>query len=170
MNIAADLIARKMSLQLMNNGIVYNIFCPLEKIVTLMIYYLSSNRPRFKQLNLLGILLVIIISAIGFLGKLSPQEFHTEVYVISGFIISIFSYLHLRRIIRGKAKQSRVIFFFGIANLVYYTLMVSSVSALPVAMGISTDFAKTLFIGNAIAYVMWSILILIGIVWSRTKK
>ncbi len=169
LNIITDLIAIYLADTLkQDNGIIYNIFCPTEKIITLLIYYLNAFQLSNKRLNILGVLFVCLFSLYGFIAN-PATHFHTEVYILSGFIVSILSYLQLRQIIQEKAKQSTAIFFFAIANLVYYTLMVSSVSASPFAYELSEDFGKAVMIGNQVAYSLWSILILIGLLWNRTK-
>ncbi len=152
-----------------NGGDVYNLFCPTEKIIIMVIYYLNSKITSVKQFNILGIIAFILISIGGYYFETVSGYIHIEVLVISGIITVGLSYLHLRQIVLDKAFSSTPIFFFGMANLIYYTLMVSSMSAIPVAYNISKPFAIQISIGNDIAYVLWSLTTLIGIIWNRTK-
>jgi hypothetical protein len=62
-----------------------------------------------------------------------------------------------------------VIFWFSFANVIYYTLMTSTISSLPLAIEVSDSFARSIKAINDIGYILWSILISIGILWNRTR-
>lgn len=169
MSIAADLFANYIALKGKYNGDVYNIICPIEKITIVVCYHLNSYKSQFRLLYVTGIITFILLSICGYSLNDHPGYIHTEVYVISGFIVAVLSYLQLRNILLEKAKDSIPIFWFSMANLVYYTLMISVISARPVALSISWDFNTQINIVNDIAYSLWSPIILIGIIWNRTK-
>jgi hypothetical protein len=168
LNGSADIIGRMVSRMYEQNGIVYNVITPLEKAITFGIYLLNTRSKRGKMLNAAGMALTLAISIAGFV-ILDPMPFHSEVYIGSAFILAVGSYYHLREMATDKAMASGTLFAFALANLVYYTLMVSSVSALPLALEISNSFASQIFMGNDLAYSLWSIIIFIGIAWNKTR-
>ncbi len=170
LNISADILANYIEMKGMYNGDVYNIICPIEKIITIGVYYFNTKKGSIKDLYGLGVIAITSLSIGGYLVNPISGSFHTAVYLISGFIMAVLSYLHLRQLVLDKAKPSTPIFWFGMANLIYYTLMTSSVSAFPVAQTISDEFARQIGTGNQIAYVLWSLTTLIGIIWNRTKN
>jgi len=169
LNILADLLANYLGLKKIFNGDVYNLLGPVEKIITLSVYLVNSKINRTKIYYLSGIIAMILLTTAGYISNSKPGHLHEQVYVISGFIFAILSYLQLRNILLEKAKDSIPIFWFSMANLVYYTLMISVISARPVALSISWDFNTQINIVNDIAYSLWSPIILIGIIWNRTK-
>lgn len=79
------------------------------------------------------------------------------------------SYLMLRDEIFKPRAFNHLFIWFILANLVYYTLMVSSMSSIPFAGQISVDLAASLKIINDVAYIFWSLLIAFGIIWSSKQ-
>lgn len=168
LNLIADIVGPHLEKDA--NGYLYNIITPIEKIITLILYAAVSTTRKHKIFNLTGIVVIIVLSILGYFVRFSAETFHFEVYVVSGFVISILSYLFLRKLALRKEQFSTVILLFGMANLVYYTVMVSAVSAMPIARKHSSVFASDLFTINDIAYSLWSLTILTGILWKRVTK
>lgn len=152
------------------SGHVYNLLSPFEKILTVVVYMQSSNGRRFIPLSKVGMGAIVLLSILGYLLGGVENKFHMEVYILTGFIIAILSYAFLRHLTLRKREFSIVIFCFGLANLVYYTLMISSMSAIPAALLISNEFAYKVLLGNDIAFTLWSLIILTGILWKRIKN
>lgn len=170
LNIMADLISIYQGSQGVESGHVYNILSPIEKIITVVVYMHASSGRKFTLLNTIAMVGVVLLSILGYVLKGLENTFHMEVYILSGFFIAILSYVFLRRLTLMKREFSIVIFCFGLANLVYYTLMISSMSAIPAALLISNDFAYKVLLGNDIAFTLWSLIILTGILWKRIKN
>jgi hypothetical protein len=85
-------------------------------------------------------------------------------------IVAILSYIHLRNMILEKTGDSIIIAAFSLANFIYLTLMISSISAIELAYRIDPEFGKLIyFLGNGIGYILWSIILIIGILWKKHK-
>lgn len=165
----ADVIASIVGARGIPNGDIYNVSAPVSKLVTLGIYIATLQTKTMRKYFILGMLPIIALSAWGYIRPGNPGDFHYDVYIISGFVISILSYLYMRQFILHRSNPFTTLFWFSFANLIYYTLMVSSMSASYAVMPFSQDFAKKLLLGNDIAYSLWSCLITFGIIWNKKK-
>lgn len=168
MNASADITGNLASELDNGNGIVYNILAPLEKVITFAVYGLNTITRKGRMINLIGIALVLLLSLFGF-GLYPAFDFHFGIYIAAGLILAVASYFHLREMVNDRARFSGVVFAFSLANLIYYTLMVSALSAIPLALTISNDFAAQIYTGNDLAYSLWSLIILIGIAWTKIR-
>jgi hypothetical protein len=151
------------------NAFVYNIMTVAEQALILIIYYLSRGNKTRRFSYLAGALLIVLL---GFSNKLLPNPpggFNIETFIFSGILVAIFSYLELRRSVLDL-KIDSIIIWFASANMIYYTLMVSSMSAQPLAQRISMKLAENLKYINDVAYMIWAILIAIGLIWSRKSN
>lgn len=169
LNVVAEITAAYFAASQITNGFIFNTVAPVERILTLMLYAHNYKSKNGKLLSYLGMSLVILIAFAGVFHYPSFQEFHYGTYVISGLVIAVLSYLHLRAMALEKADQSLLIFVFSLANLVYFTLMISSMSAFRLANQISDEFGSEILLINQIAYALWSIILIIGIIW-KTKR
>lgn len=169
-NLITEIIGAYLAISYTVNGFIYNVSAPITRILTLMLYAHNYNNTSGKVLTNTGIGVVILISIIGALHYPTFQEFHYGAYVISGLVIAALSYLHLRAIALDKAGQSLLIFVFSLANLVYFTLMASSMSAYGLANQISNDFGRTILFLNQLAYGLWSVILITGILWKKKQK
>lgn len=159
---------------IMHNGvesnIFYNILNPVERVVTLYIYAKNVNDNLNKRKYFLGSAVVLVTYLAGYYNYDTMSTLHDFPNIITGLIVSMLSYFQLRSISIGKAGQSRVLFFFGLANLIYYTLMISAMSAFPLALKIGYDFASDIIIVNLVGYTLWSVILIIGILWKKKQK
>jgi len=153
-----------------DSHVIYNILLPAERVIILLIYAANELRRDQKQIHYLGIVLVLVITISGAAYYGSVVELHNISNVLSGLVLAALSYLQLRSIAQSTAGQSRVLFYFGLANLVYCTLMVSAMSAFPLAMQIDPNFASNIISINLLAYTLWSIILIIGILWKKKQK
>lgn len=169
LNILADLLAQYLATRGIYNGDVYNLICPLEKVIILAVYYQNTFKNRIRKYYIIGVIAIIFLSSLGYIFNKNSGSVHIEVYLISGFVIAILSYLQLRQMALENARASTPIFWFGMANLIYYTFMISSISASPLALTISEEFARQILLGNDIGYISWSIITTTGIAWKQTK-
>jgi hypothetical protein len=152
------------------SGIIYNILAPVQRILTLMLYSSNTNVKEEQYLNYGGIVALILVSLGGHFYYQDFNEFHRLPYVILGLIVAILSYIHLRNMILEKTAASIVIAAFSLANFIYLTFMISSVSAVELAYNIDHEFGKLIyFLGNEIGYALWSIILIIGILWKKQK-
>jgi hypothetical protein len=152
------------------SGIIYNILAPVQRILTLMLYISNTNVKEEQYLNYGGIVVLILVSLGGHFYYQDFNDFHQVPFVILGLIVAILSYIHLRNMILEKTAASIVIAAFSLANFIYLTLMISSVSAVELAYNIDHEFGKLIyFLGNGIGYVLWSIILIIGILWKKQK-
>lgn len=172
LNFTADLLAL-VSPQIFEkeySGIIYNILAPVQRILTLMLYISNTNVKEEQYLNYGGIVALILVSLGGHFYYQYFSDFQRVPYVILGLIVAILSYIHLRNMILEKTAASIVIAAFSLANFIYLTLMISSVSAVELAYNIDHEFGKLIyFLGNGIGYVLWSIILIIGILWKKQK-
>jgi hypothetical protein len=168
MNVLADGTSLLLSIHMDQTHFIYNILLPIERILTLSIYARHSTRSLEKKLHWIAMGLVIVLYGFGY-WYYKFNDLHYASAITTGLILALLSYIHLKAFALDKTKGSVLIAFFALANLVYFTLMVSSISALQVALDISMDFAKTIGMGNLLAYSLWSVILIIGILWKRQE-
>lgn len=170
LNFVADLIVpyTRYSLETESSGIVYNSLGIVQKTLTLMLYSFNTHVKEERYLNYVGIA-VLIVASIG--AQFYYQDFtsfYRIPYIILGLIVAICSYIHLRNMILEKTKPSLVIGAFSLANFIYLTAMISSVSAVGLAYNIDEDFGRLIyFLGNGVGYMLWSVILIIGILWKK---
>jgi hypothetical protein len=169
LNAAADLLANYIGMKFIYNGDVYNTVAPAEKLITLGIYIATAHTRTLNKYFFVGMALVAGLSIWGYVKQTVPGFFHSDVFVISGFIMAILSYIYMRQIIFNQAQPFTPLFWFSFANMIYYTMMVASISAMPVALLISNEFAMQIHFGNDLAYIFWSTFITFGILWNQKK-
>ena len=120
-------------------------------------------------MHFFGIIPIWCISFYGIYYYPTLSEFHDVSNVFTGLVLAALSYLHLRSISLNTAGQSLLIFYFGLANLIYLTLMISAMSALPLALKVDNTFATKIYSINLVGYALWSIILIIGILWKKQK-
>jgi hypothetical protein len=169
LNAAADLLAGYLGIQKIFNGDVYNTIAPTEKLITLAIYISTVRTKALNKYFIIGIVMVILLSIWGYARQTVSGMFHHDVFIISGFVLAILSYAYMRDLMLNQARPFTPLFWFSFANMIYYTMMVASISAMPVALRISYDFAAQIHLGNDLAYILWSTFITFGIVWNQKK-
>lgn len=172
LNGCADIMA-SVGLQLFEkeySGIIYNILAPVQRILTLMLYSSNTHVKEEQYLNYGGIAVLIMVSIGGHFYYQDFNDFHQVPYIVLGLIVAILSYIHLRNMILEKTGDSIIIAAFSLANFIYLTLMISSISAIELAYRIDPEFGKLIyFLGNGIGYILWSIILIIGILWKKHK-
>jgi hypothetical protein len=94
-------------------------------------------------------------------------QLHFVSNTITALILAALSYLHLRTISAGEDENTRSVTIFTIATFIYSSITVSAMSALPLALQIDNSFATDLFDINLIAYALWSIILIIAILWNK---
>lgn len=169
MNIITDISSYYLIHNERHTHIFYNILIPIERILTLIIYLRNTANEPKKMLYYLGMAIVSCIYIISYFTSENLMELFYVANIATGLILACLSYIQLRAILTGRANDSRVLIYFGLANLIYFTLMISAMSALPLALKIGNDFAGSLYNINIIGYTLWSILLIIGILWKKQK-
>jgi hypothetical protein len=162
-DVAADIISKRSG----NTHILYNFLLPVERMLTLVVYYKSESFIEKKRLQLSGVLIILIVFVIGYFRADSLRQLHSYSNIISAILTAILSYVHLRSIMLNQAGQSKVVFFFALANVLYFTLMPSAMSAFPLAFQISNSLAASMLHINLVAYTVWAILLIIGLPWKK---
>lgn len=170
MNVSADVTADIMDNIYTKTGIVYNILTPMEKVLTMGIYVLNTKTTRSRWIYAVIAVITLIISTIGFLAYKSVMDLHVITIIASSIFVAAASYYQLRELAMDRASFSAVMVGFSLANLIYYTVMISSISSLPLAIEISNDFAKIIGTVNLIGYAMWSLIIFTGIIWKKNSS
>lgn len=82
--------------------------------------------------------------------------------VVSYFVLR--SYL-LAQELKGPATMS-----FVVANMVYFALAVSAFLGSGVGLRFKTDLASKFLIINTVGYVLWGIIITLGLIYTWIKK
>jgi hypothetical protein len=169
LNVLADLVAEVLNSAGHTTHVVYNLMMPVERVLTLLIYAIQAETIWAKRSYYvaIGLVATAAIASAAYYGGI--QELHYFSNVISGIVVAVFSYTYLRAMVLGQTYHSRVLFYFGMANLIYYTLMVSAMSALPLAMRISYPFAGAILNINLVGYTFWSITLILGISWKKQR-
>lgn len=169
LNIITDISSFFLALTNTRTHIFYNILIPIERILTLIIYLRNVNNEPGKKLYYIAVAAVFGIYIISYFNNGNLTELHNVSNITTGLILASLSYIQLRSILMGGAGDSSVLIYFGLANLIYYTLMISAMSALPLALQISQDFASDIYDINIVGYTLWSIILIIGILWKKQK-
>ncbi len=169
LNIISDVIAAKLGSQRIKTGIIYNTLAPIERILTLYIYARCSIITKNKNLNFIGIIFIIMASITSQFMAPNYIDFQAVPFVLSGLVVALLSYFHLRNMVLDKAKSSKLVLIFTIANLMYYTLMASAMSAFTTSLKISDEFANSVYAINLTAYSLWSIMLILGLLWSKNR-
>lgn len=150
--------------------VVYNVFLPVERSIILLIYAANVHGRDQKRVYQIGAAAVWLTYAASTSVHRGITEFHYVSNIITGLVLAALSYIHLRSVSLNTAGQSLPLLYFGSANLIYFTLMISAMSALPLAQRIDNDFAGSIYDTNLVAYALRSILIIIGILWKKRKN
>ncbi|KAB2816486.1 hypothetical protein [Phaeocystidibacter marisrubri] len=167
-NIGVDLAGNTLSKFDIESQQIYNVTTVLEQVLTLWVYWIYSRYSAMKKV-LIALVFTLPILALAQSAFRSFQPvFNMETFVLSGIIVAVCSYFVLRNEVLNQQQHNKLIFF-AMANLLYYTLMVSSMSALPLAYSISKDFGVKIKYLNDGAYALWSITLLIGLLWHPKK-
>ena len=169
-NVLADLIASYLADHYGSNGIVYNILTPLEKLLTLGIYYIYAPNRIFKKAIIGVSILILLISLIAFYFSSSSRVFHIQPFLWTGLILAILSYMLIRKYLTSKKDFNLLAVWFAFANLLYYSMVVSSLGAQSIAVSFSLELARLLGYGNDIAYSLWSLILLISVLWIKKLK
>lgn len=168
-NFIVDLTGHIFSHFNISNHFLYNVLIPVERSLSLFIYARNEKAKEKLITYEVGIAVILAITIIGFAMHGGSSDLHFISNILSGLLLALFSYLHLRSIALDSAKQSLITFFFTLANLVYFTLMVSAMSAFPLALQIGNEFGRDIYNINLFAYALWSIILITGILWKKPK-
>ena len=170
-NVAVDVTATYLIKQKkLETSQLYNIFTVIEHIIILLIY--STQYKKNRKIFILGFVIVLIGFAIFNQQNIQQSiDFNTYTFIPTALLISILSYLLVRKmIIEGDTLYPSMLFWFAAANFVYFTIAVPILSAIPFAWKISISVAKSLAYVNYTAYALWAILIAIGFLCQKKKS
>lgn len=170
LNVIADFLSNYIGLRGDPSVDVYNVMNPIEHSLTLIIYRAFTKHKKTRSLHLTFAYLILILASVDFAWITKTGQFHYASFLFSGIVVAIFSFLFMRSWIIESGSFKTFIPWFGIANLLYYTLMVASLSALPKAMDISDQLAKAVLWVNYGAYMLWSIILTIGLTRASVKR
>ena len=168
LNVLIDAYARYIGSQGIHNGICYNVLVPLEILIMIYIYNITSKNHAYKILTygLSGVLLVFAVVVAMFLQE--RDKLHTYTIAFGGIMVGALSYLRLRKIIINDINLTdNILFWFCAANFIYYIIFIPVLSVLPIANDISNELARSIKKVNNYAYALWSTLITIGFICSR---
>lgn len=169
LNITCDLIGFFFGKSIDITSTVYNLLLPTERIISLLIYACALYKNVFKSIYGVGIGLIVLTRIVSTLFEAPLTEFQFIANTIEGLTVAILSYIFIRSSLTRKAEFSINLFAFGIANLLYLTLMASAMSAVKPAISIDPANATALFGINTLAYIFWSIILIIAILWKKQK-
>lgn len=171
LNLVADLYTTYLSYHSVNTLFYNSLHTGVEQLFILWIYYSTKIYNKQKRLLLYTIIIGGLLAIYNIFFWQGPKQFTTYTFIPFGLLIAFLSYINIRYfIISNIAVLSNIIFWFSIANFVYFIVIVPIMSFLPLAIEISLDLAKTLkMYTNNIAYGVWSVLIAIGFICQRKK-
>lgn len=170
LNVVIDFYARYLGSQGIYNGFCYNILIPLEILIMVYIYNITSESFAYKALTfvLSGLLLGFAVIVAVFLQE--SDKLHTYTIALGGIMVGTLSYLRLRKIIINDSHlMDNILFWFCAANFIYYIIFIPVLSVLPIANDISNELARSIKKVNNYAYALWSTLITIGFICSKKK-
>ncbi len=168
-NIFIDAVGYFMILIERDTHTIYNVLLPLERSLTLLIYSFNEQGKLRVRMHQFGIVCVLLSFGAGMVYHPHLTEFNSLGNVLSGLVLAALSYIHLRSISLNTAGQSPTLFYFGLANLIYFTLMISAMSALPLAQKIDQVFASKIYAINLVSYALWALILIIGILWKKQR-
>ncbi len=167
MNIVADTSAYFLMYCEMESKYMYNILLPLERVVSLLIYAKNENIKKKRIIYGLGMVLILVVYCVGYIRNDIASNLHYVSNTITALIVAALSYLHLRFISKVEDQNTRLVTLFTFATFIYSAITVSAMSALPLALQIDNSFAAALYNINLIAYGLWSIILIIAILWNK---
>ncbi len=163
-----ELAANWMNNRFNDNNLAYNLTTPIKHLFTLFIYIKLTDNKRLKFLSYFFIS-VIIVLVINIFTKTDYREFNTSTYLISGILLTLMSYLLLRKLIQHESNLFNTTSAFVCANLLYYPLMIASIGSQPLASKVSNELASSILHINYVAYIIWSIIITTGLSWNLKR-
>jgi len=165
-NVLADRIASiNLNSDYNLSGIIYNQLAPFQRAVTLLIYYAYLKSVKIKKLNLIGLVAVLCIHAAGWAIYGDVSVFHRDIFIYSGLIVAVLSYLTLQEIILNQNEISTVIIAFCMGSFAYLTLMASAHSAVELIYEQDKSMGELVYLGNDIGYAIWSLSLITAILW-----
>lgn len=168
LNLIADVWAAFLWLDYQTTVHVYNLFNPIEQLITVATYGLYA-KPKVNKVYVASAVVILSFHLFDAFWLSPKDSFHFPAFIFSGILIAILSYFSLKQCLREKEEFRSLFFWFSLANLFYYTLMVSAMSALPLAQKISYEFAAIILQLNYICYACWALTLTFGMIWNRLK-
>lgn len=161
-NFFVDLYATYLTNQKIHTASLYNINLLVQHLLTLYIY---SRGTTGKLIIYLTGFIILVGSFIN-MSLFQKYSFNSYSIIPSLTLVAIFSYFILRKQITSeKSPHLSLFFWFALSNLFYATISVNTLSSTNYALEIDVELALTLLNINYFAYIIWSVLITIGLLW-----
>lgn len=167
-NISADVLSNYLVQKGVYTNGLYKVSTLLEQGFTLFIYMMFCETRTAKWVHAGLLTLIVSLFIVGLYAVPFNEVFTFETFITGGLIIAATSYFAIRRWV-VHAKPMHSFLWFAFANMFYYTLMVSSASAQPIAWQVSKEFAARIKYINDAGYIAWSLILLTGLIWSIRK-
>lgn len=166
-NLLADLIANYFAHKYGDNTIVYNISTAIEQELTLLILYSLARSKGQRKVILVTMIIFPILSITNLLFVQKSSNFNSFTYISTGLAIAFFSYIIIKERLDDIYLFRSMVFWFTIANFIYYTIVSVVFSVLPFAIDVSYEFGNDIMHVNYVSYIIWSTLLAIGFIWSK---
>lgn len=167
-NIIVDLLGTYMAFYSIDNLWCYNISSTIENTFILILFSLNTNPLKSKMIKSV-LILMLVFSIVNMFYIQKYNNLNTYTFIPASLFIVYLSYSSLLSLINTEAMYSNLLFWFSLACFIYYSLMITVLSALPLALEVSYSLALALKQVNNIGYMLWSVLLLSGFLWTRKK-
>lgn len=150
-----------------NNTWIYNVLIPIQQAIILYLFALNTTKIRYKKASMILTLSCIIASICNLRYGQGLHILNTYNLVFFGFFVAILSYLSLRQSIFDMSFFSNSLGGLQVGSLIYYSISISVLTAMPILVAFDIQMAKFFFNINTSAYFLWAGFILLGFIWLK---
>jgi hypothetical protein len=168
-NVIVDVYTTYLAFNSLNTLPYNNILMLSEGMVIILLYYIHSPFTTGKRILLYLSLIYLIFSIINFVFIQGEDNLNTYSIMPCGLVIAILSYLNIRMFITSETFFKSLLFWFSVANFIYFIVVIPSLSFLPIANNISYELGASLKVINDTAYILWSLIISIGFICQKKR-
>lgn len=153
-----------------NNILLYSI----SEFITFQLYYLhfriSALKNWIRKSAFLFSALFFILTIINITIGQGPNTSNTLTFIPQAFIIGLFSYISIRRlIIMNSTSQHNLQLWFYVANVLYFFAAIPSIGMEPYTIILSMKLAKQLYHFTQYMAMVWTLLIIVGLIWKKPR-
>lgn len=162
-----EIIAFTYSTRLSKSNLwIYNIAMPIIQASSILIYanMVAGKQRKFFQ----GTSIIYLIAAsCNFFGLQGANQLNTFTILPMGILLVLASYFLLRKDLLTTNIRTNPTIGFMAGNLIYYTLSITALAAIPLLIKLDMKQALNFKYINDASYSLWSICIATGIVWKK---
>ncbi len=153
------------------NLFIYNLGDIFKFTLFLLYFRIKSPQKWIRNASLLLIPILIIWGIINYFYVQGINTFNTLTYIPAAFIVGLFSYLNLRRlIIADSISKHNMQLWILIANCLYYFVNIPMEGMEPFIVKVSIPLAKKIRSVPNVFQHIWVIMITLGLLWKKRSR